>query len=492
MAEGLDVRGGVGGIGARLADLSSYARTLDAAAEQLATIASQLAREAAGEAVVRAALLCPVEAAAAEAALLSAAAGRRGAFVVSARLQALARATSSAATLYRATEARLARSMEAGAIAGGFAVGMVAPPLAAAAMTATLGSPLLVAALYVRRDDLSDAAAATIVDHPWLLEPLSRLAPGALQGAAFATAALLPGGPLGLVLASGMQWPALSYRDTLLGLLAVSSTAGRLTDDSRFRAEPAGAPRRVRLPRKRWLSSLVAAQAALGRRTAQVQVTRVDRRTGSPAYVVQIPGTQGWDVRRGSHPFDAVSNVHLIAGAPRTSVQRAVEDAMSAAGIRPDDPVLLAGHSQGGMAAAALAADANVRERYDVRGVVTIGSPVARFAIPRDVAVLSLEHEQDVVPLLDSAGNPDRASWVTVSRDLATSGVAGLPDAAEDELGEAHGLAAYWRTASAVDQAARRGVASGGDPSLRAWHNQMASLFSGRGMTYRFALRPDG
>ena len=56
------------------------------------------------------------------------------------------------------------------------------------------------------------------------------------------------------------------------------------------------------------------------------------------------------------------------------------------------EPVLLAGHSQGGIAAAALAADPGFRRRHPVGAVVTSGAPIARMALPPQVSVLALEH----------------------------------------------------------------------------------------------------
>ena len=83
---------------------------------------------------------------------------------------------------------------------------------------------------------------------------------------------------------------------------------------------------------------------------------------------------------------------------------------MNAAGIAPGEAVEFAGHSQGGIMAAQMAADPSVRARYNVVSVVTAGSPTATIA-PSDVPVLSYENSGDIVPGLD--GNGTRGDNVT-------------------------------------------------------------------------------
>ena len=87
---------------------------------------------------------------------------------------------------------------------------------------------------------------------------------------------------------------------------------------------------------------------------------------------------------------------------------------------------MLTGHSLGGIAAASLAADSGFTSRFHVTSVVTAGSPIARIDVPASVTVLSLEHEQDVVPMLDGRRNDDgllggAAPW---TMDLASSLIA--------------------------------------------------------------------
>ena len=91
----------------------------------------------------------------------------------------------------------------------------------------------------------------------------------------------------------------------------------------------------------------------------------------------------------------------------------------------PHEPVLLVGHSQGGMVAAALAAGDTP---YDVRHVVTAGSPTAQVDLPPDVRVLSLENRGDVVPLTDGEANRPSVGQVTVQFDAGGEGLPGHHD----------------------------------------------------------------
>ena len=97
-------------------------------------------------------------------------------------------------------------------------------------------------------------------------------------------------------------------------------------------------------------------------------------------------------------------------------VAAALEVARGRAGARSTtaDPVVLVGHSQGGILAAALASDAVFTARHRVTHVVTSGSPIGWFPVPATTRVLSVERGDDPVPRLDLAPNPDRSSWVTV------------------------------------------------------------------------------
>ena len=142
--------------------------------------------------------------------------------------------------------------------------------------------------------------------------------------------------------------------------------------------------------------------------------------------------------------------------------------AMRETGVRPGEPVLLVGHSQGGLIAAAVAADPVVRREFSIRQVITSGAPIASVPIPEDVPVLSIEHDDDLVPRLDAAANDDRPNWITVT---APAPVEDLPSADRSEPLIAHRLELYQRTAAQIDRSA--------DPSLVRRRAELSSLLGG-------------
>jgi pimeloyl-ACP methyl ester carboxylesterase len=139
--------------------------------------------------------------------------------------------------------------------------------------------------------------------------------------------------------------------------------------------------------------------------------------------------------------------MYLNGQTDRAQVQRQVEAAMAAAGIRHRDPVMLTGHSQGGIIAASIAA--NPERDWNIRSVVTAGSPIARIPIPDGVQVMSLEHDQDAVPRLDGRSNPGTATWTTVQDDSDAGNV-----------GDAHSLDSYTNLAERIDASDDAGLAA--------------------------------
>ena len=133
--------------------------------------------------------------------------------------------------------------------------------------------------------------------------------------------------------------------------------------------------------------------------------------TTTRSWTVDIRGTQSFAIGQ-SGPQDMTTNLQGVAGMASDQLN-AIMEAMDAAGIPPEEAVEFAGHSQGGIMAAQLAADPAVRARYNVVSVVTAGSPTATVA-PSDVPVLSYENSGDIVPGLD--GNATRGDNVTTVR----------------------------------------------------------------------------
>ncbi|MFV0459892.1 MAG: hypothetical protein ACK5MT_14100 [Actinomycetales bacterium] len=207
-----------------------------------------------------------------------------------------------------------------------------------------------------------------------------------------------------------------------------------------------------------------------------VIVERVPQQDGTNRWVVYLPPTNDWGVDGGPYPSDLTSNVEMVAKQgmrPGGSQPDAVEAGLSAmrqAGIGADEPVMLVGFSQGGITAATLASDPQIRRRYQVAGVLTAGAPISEFEFPDDVQVLTLENSTDPIPELDGLNNPDRPSWVSVERDVLAADSASPVAArmADGETFAGHYLDGYVELAGMVD--------ASDDPSVQAWRTSMADF----------------
>ncbi len=206
-------------------------------------------------------------------------------------------------------------------------------------------------------------------------------------------------------------------------------------------------------------------------------VERVEHADGPDSWVVLVPGTQEpWPP---DHPFDAVTDVDLMAH-EAAAVTAAVTAAMERAGVGAGEPVVLVGHSLGGIAAAALAASPSFRSQFRVGGVVTAGAPTATFATPRGVPVLHLENDEELVSNLDGRSareNPRTADRVTVGRRLAAS-ASSADRAASGSVAGAHAMATHLRTLAAARE-------SGSVPVERVL-GQIEPLLQGERSTTRF------
>lgn len=127
-------------------------------------------------------------------------------------------------------------------------------------------------------------------------------------------------------------------------------------------------------------------------------VTTGEDGTQTRSWTVDIRGTQSFGAGK-KGPQDMLTNFQGVGGMASDQLY-AIQEAMDDAGIAPGEAVEFAGHSQGGIMAAQLAANPDVRSRYNVVSVVTAGSPTATIA-PADVPVLSYENSGDIVPGLD-------------------------------------------------------------------------------------------
>lgn len=143
---------------------------------------------------------------------------------------------------------------------------------------------------------------------------------------------------------------------------------------------------------------------------------------GNPVWRVTLPSTQDWQIPGGDAGAvnDLGSNLALILTPDqRAAYERAVIEAMHQAGIGPNDAVMLAGWSQGGILAGALASDPTLP--FDIRAIAVAGSPIDHMPIPSDVSVIALQHDGDHVPRLDGVPPRQGPNWVTVGVQSGTS-----------------------------------------------------------------------
>lgn len=150
-----------------------------------------------------------------------------------------------------------------------------------------------------------------------------------------------------------------------------------------------------------------------------VRITKVTNADGVEAYVVHIPGTEDWNPSATGYVRDLTGNLHLVGGNP-TAAAETVREAMAAAGIPAGAPVMLVGHSQGGIIAGNLTSDPGFMRDYNVTNVLTYGAPIDHMRIDPSVNVLQVQHRLDLVPRLDLGGLdtdancPDRQPTVTL------------------------------------------------------------------------------
>lgn len=185
-----------------------------------------------------------------------------------------------------------------------------------------------------------------------------------------------------------------------------------------------------------------------------ISIVRTTHADGTNSWMVVVPGTTDWGLG-GTNPQDLLTNLQAVAGAPN-DMESSVVAAMRRAGIGPDDPVGIYGHSQGAIVASNVAADPTVNEHYNVTTLLTAGGPTAGADLPDNVNALHLENGADAVPGLDGAPTPRTPTRTVVTVDTTGSDLKGYP----------HGSLVY---ADAVE-------GMSGDPAIDAWTRQLGSL----------------
>lgn len=382
-----------GGITASYVGALRLAGVFDDASDRLASLAATGARLCASPDLAASLALSPDTAVAAETAVLSA----TGQLVPCAlEAEASAVAVRQAVQLLQAADgsADLALSMAKYGVGYGMgaAAPMVAPPLAIAAA----GAAVLPSSWWADADAL---AATTVAAHPEATQHLIGLLPGFVDGVtglpgAHPTMTSLAGSVASMHHEDGLATTAPTCLDVPASQTVPGSLADLVHHLSQVNDLPDGA----------------------------VEVQTVTLPDGTVQHIVYLPGTD--DMNPLSHDEqvrDMQGNTELVAGQP-TAYGAGVLDALHQAGVQPGEPIMLVGHSQGGMQAMALGA---TQTPYDVTQIVTAGAPVAGVDLPPQVSAISLEHDGDVIPLTDGGDNPDAANHVTIAFDSGSTGVVG-------------------------------------------------------------------
>jgi hypothetical protein len=411
-----DVVGGAFGIEATYDAVRALAGAYDTAGSELRCWAALGVRTMTNPDLIESALLCPVTFAEAEHAVVAATTGPDGVLVESVGWETDAILVRIALAALEETDRLVHASIEAlDRLAGravGFALGATAPALLP---TIALTSDLLPAPV---RRDVEGELEDWVVDHPGVVQHAVNGGGGLLEGLWDGLTPPTPGGPLGIPLLTPDTESAAGLLATLYGedggaqvLRTACSVPGGTT-------QPTSLTDLV--SHLRDVAHLSPAPDSPLNGTIEIQTIGAGQDVRHIVYLpgtddlTTLPWTQDGDVR------DMATNLRLVGGMDN-AYQQGILDAMAQARIGRHEPVLLVGHSQGGMEAAAILSRGS---DYHVTDVVTAGSPTAQVdGFPVGSHVLSLEHQGDVVPLLDGEDNPGSVEQVTVTFDDDGTGI---------------------------------------------------------------------
>ena len=243
------------------------------------------------------------------------------------------------------------------------------------------------------------------------------------------------------------------------------SIVGRETFSADVDLSPAGLLRRA---------------GAVGQQNGQIEVIEVDG-ADRPAWVVIIPGTQLGGSPDGANPFDPAGVAEAL-GYDSAPTAAAIRQALQQAGAAAGDQLVAVGYSQGGIHAMNLSRDRAVLAEYDLKFVLTAGSPVGGISPEPGIRSLHLEHDQDWVPGADGLANPDTRDRVTVTLTNPLD----VPALNDFGLGPGHRLENY------ADGAAL--ISASRDSSLRDSTAALAAVVGtgGAATVSRFSLRREG
>ena len=432
----LHVTGGVGGTDAHFGDIVTLAAGSDDLARTLASITAECHSILIDPNVVASAVLDPAGAAKFEGLLLSALDGPGGLGAQAAQHGERAIVLRAIAASYQAVDQAQAKLIDGVRWAAGRTVASD-PILAVSAL------PLAGAAALLDPRDTMEAVSDPqrfLTDHPGIVDNVIGAGPGLIPD--------LFGGST----------------DTVSG---AAHLLGSLYPDGRAQVTDGGIDKDVRTPGvPAGFGDLMAGLDFRNRQAHAGEPDQIDVRIlthpdGSKSYIVDIPGTKVWDTPGALNPAlnDLGTNVHVLGG-DVTARETAIAEALHRAGATSTDPVMLIGHSQGGMVAAQAAHDTTTGAfNYNVTHVLTAGAPIARTEVPNHIQVMAMENSHDIVPHLDAADNPDRPNMTTVTFDTQNG-----------SIGENHSTSSsYVPAAQSLDASA--------DPSVIAYRRSAAQAF---------------
>jgi hypothetical protein len=389
----LEVSGGSHGLEASYDAMRSLADTYDAAGDRMRGMARVGGRTLGDEDLLESSLLSPFTAVRAETAVLAATTGPDGILVESMGWEVDATAIRGSVTILESTDRARHDAFE---VLDHLVARQLGTALVTGAPVLLPGLPLVLA---VGGAGLTDTLEDLVTDNPLLVQHLVNGGGGLLAGL---TGGLVP------------TFTTNDAADELGDLYPDGRPVVEPRDDLDVSGDPPAGVEDL-LDHLAQVAALSQGSDSAANGTIEIQtLTDVD---GQVVHIVNLPGTDDlgtmpWtadgDVR------DLGTNLDLIAGDP-DDYQQGILEAMHQAGIQAGDPVLVVGHSQGGMEAVAIAAG---ESDFNVTDVVTAGSPTAQVGgFPSGVNVLSLEQHGDLVPLLDGEPNPPSVEQTTVVID---------------------------------------------------------------------------
>lgn len=454
----LTVTGGSHGVAATYERVRALADTFDVAGDRLRDQAALGGRVLANGDLLESSVLSPATFAVAEAAVLAATTGPDGLLVQSLAWETDAVLVRGTVSAFEATDALVHETFEVIDYTVGRSLGyLLSSSLVAAALTAPVWLPYVAAAggtgflvyqalpaplqTQIRGVTAETAESVTaqvqgwLAEHPEVVEHLVNGSGGLVDGF---WDGLTPGVPLGPFGISSFHPTTEDAAGLVAGFYPPDGEPQVTTRSDLTGAGAAPTSLHDLMAHLDTVSSWSDAHHPENNGTIEIQ-SWTDG-AGTRHHIVYLPGTDDlttlpWtmdgDVR------DLPTNLLAISGHD-TAYAQGVLQAMHQAGIGAHDPVLVAGHSQGGIEAAWLASHTH---EFAIDQVVTAGSPIATIGdFPSGTQVLSFEHRGDVVPLLDGEANPDTTHHVTVTFDEH-----------ETALGANHDLSHYLHGAAAAD-----------------------------------------